>query len=542
MLPARLDVVVDLDYTHVPQSLMSSIRCLSSRLPRCSSKLPACSRNARPSHFSDRRSQTASLLTSRSGAATASFNDGLRAVICAGAGTAAPTECALMGEIPETRYAKSDNGAHIAFQVLGDGPPDLVFMAEGSSNVEFAWDVPAYARVFRRLASFGRLIRFDLRGSGLSDPLGLSEQVSLEGQAKDMLTALDAVGVERAVVVANGPSGLLAIFFAASYPDRVSSLVLDGCYARFAQAPDYSWGVSREVLERTISDMEGRVGAAEHGLARVAPSAMKDPAFVAQWQRRVRATLGPAGVQRTAEMLVFSDVRPLLTAIQAPTLVLYRRGDGFAGKPHAVYLAEHIAGAELVEVPGEDNLIFVGNSDADLDEIEEFLTGARHALRADRVLATVLFTDIVGSTEHAAELGDRGWRDVLDAHDRTIRRQLERFHGREVDTAGDGFLATFDGPRRAIECGCAMRDAVKALGLEIRVGIHTGEIEIRGDDVAGMAVHIGARVEQHADAAEVLVSSTVKDLVAGSDIAFADRGEHELKGVPGTWRLFSVMN
>lgn len=460
-----------------------------------------------------------------------------------------------MGEIPETRYAKTDDGAHVAFQVLGDRPPDLVFIAEGASNVEFAWEIPAYDRVFRRLASFGRLIRFDTRGSGLSDPLGLSEQLSLEAQAKDMLTVLDAAGAERAVVVANSGSGLLAIFFASSYPNRVSSLVLDGCYARLARAPDYPWGVPQEMLEQAVPGHEGGVGRAqdvevrtldvqEHGLIYVAPSAMKDPAFVAQWQRRGRSTsFGPAGVMKMAELLVFSDVRPLLTAVQAPTLVLYRRGDRYAGKPHAVYLAEHISGAKLVELPGEDNLIFVGNSDADLDEIDEFLTGTRHAPRADRVLATVLFTDIVGSTEHAADLGDRRWRDLLDAHDRTIRRQLERFRGREVDTAGDGFLAIFDGPGRAIECGCAMRDAVGALGLEVRVGLHTGEIEVRADDdVAGVAVHIGARVAQHAGAAEVLVSSTVKDLVAGSGIEFDDRGEHELKGVPGTWRLFSVVS
>jgi class 3 adenylate cyclase len=456
---------------------------------------------------------------------------------------AARTSCAVVGDIPETRYAKTDDGAHVAFQVLGDGPPDLVFVAEGASNVEFAWEIPAYDRVFRRLASFGRLIRFDTRGSGLSDPLGLSEQLSLEGQAKDMLTVLDAAGAERAAVVANSGSGLLAIFFAASYPNRISSLVLDGCYARFARAPDYPWGVPQEVLEQTVAGLEGSVGSVEHGLIYVAPSAMKDPAFVAQWQRRGRSTsFGPAGVVKAAEMLVFSDVRPLLTAVQAPTLVLYRRGDRYAGKPHAVYLAEHISGAKLVELPGEDNLIFVGNSDADLDEIGEFLTGGRRAPRADRVLATVLFTDIVGSTEHAAELGDRGWRDLLDAHDRAIRRQLERFRGREVDTAGDGFLAIFDGPGRAIECGCAIRDAVSALGLEIRVSLHTGEIELRGDGVAGVAVHIGARVARQAGAAEVLVSSTVKDLVAGSGIEFDDRGEHELKGVPGTWRLFSVVS
>ena len=280
----------------------------------------------------------------------------------------------------------------------------------------------------------------------------------------------------------------------------------------------------------------------DYGLIQVAPSVADDPAFMAQWQRLSRSTFGPANQRRSAVLSVFSDVRPLLPAIQAPTLVLYRRDDHFAGKPHAVYLAEHISGAKLVELPGEDNLIFVGNSDADLDEIEEFLTGARHAPRSDRVLATVLFTDIVGSTEHLAESGDRKWRDVLDAHDRTIRRQLERFRGREVGTRGDGFVATFDGPGRAIECGCAMRDAVRALGLEIRVGLHTGEIELREDDeVAGVAVHIAARVEQHADPAEVLVSSTVKDLVAGSGIEFDDRGEHQLKGVPGTWKLFSVI-
>jgi class 3 adenylate cyclase len=238
--------------------------------------------------------------------------------------------------------------------------------------------------------------------------------------------------------------------------------------------------------------------------------------------------------------VVYGDVRQLLSAIQAPTLVLYRRGDRFAGKPHAEYLAEHISGAKLAELPGEDNLIFVGDTDADLDEIEEFLTGARHAPTTDRVLATVLFTDIVGSTERAAELGDRRWRDTLDAHDRAVRRQLERFRGREVNTAGDGFLATFDGPGRAIECARAILDAVRALGIEVRAGLHIGEIEVRGDDVAGIAVHIGARVAALAGASEVLVSGAVPPLVAGSGIEFEDRGEHELKGVPGAWRLYAV--
>jgi class 3 adenylate cyclase len=442
---------------------------------------------------------------------------------------------------PEVRYAKTDDGAHIAFQVLGDGPPHLVFVAEGASHLEVASDIPAYDRVFRRLASFSRLIRFDTRGSGLSDPLGMSEQLSLEGQAKDMLAVLDAAGVDATAVVANSTSGLLAIYFAATYANRTSALVLDGCYARLSQAPDYPWGIPKEILEQAVAQFQDHVGSVEYGLRYTAPSAVNDPTFAAQWQRRARSTYGPAGALAMAEMTVFTDLRPVLAAIQAPTLVLYRKGDRFAGKPHARYLAEHISDTKLVELPGDDNLIYVGNSDADLDEIEEFLTGVRHATGTDRVLATVLFTDIVRSTELAATLGDRKWRDLLDTHDRTIRRQLERFRGREVDTAGDGFLATFDGPGRAIECGCAMRDAVRALGLDIRVGIHTGEIEIRGDDVAGVAVHIGARIEQQAHDAEVLVSSTVKDLVVGSGIQFDDRGEHELKGVPGTWRLFSVV-
>jgi class 3 adenylate cyclase len=344
-------------------------------------------------------------------------------------------------------------------------------------------------------------------------------------------------------VVANNVSGLLAIFFAASYPNRLSALVLDGCYARLARATDYAFGVPSEILQQAAALDQGGGSSLIETLSYVAPSVMKDAAFVAQWQRLSRSTFGPAAQRKSAEMLVLSDVRPLLGAVQAPTLVLYRRDDRFAGKPHAMYLTEHIAGAKLVELPGEDNLLFAGNSDADLDEIEEFLTGARHARQTDRVLATVLFTDIVGSTGHLAESGDRKWRDLLEAHDRTIRRQLARFRGREVGTRGDGFVATFDGPGRAIECGCAMRDAVGALGLQIRVGIHTGEIEMRDDDeIAGVAVHVAARVEQHADPAEVLVSSTVKDLVAGSDIEFDDRGEHALKGVPGPWRLFSVLS
>jgi len=447
-----------------------------------------------------------------------------------------------VSEFPETQYARTDDGAHIAFQVVGDGPPDLVFLPDGAiSHLDMMWEMPANASVLRRLASFSRLVLFEPRGSGLSDPLGRDERPSLEGQAEDLLAVLDSIGTDQPALVANSIAGLLAIFFAATYPSRISSLVLDGCYARYARASDYPWGVPTEALERIISEYGAGPISVEQGLKLTAPSMIGDAECVAQYQRRSRSTYGPAASRANAEMAVFTDLRPLLPAIQAPTLVLCRANDSFAGPPHARYLAENILNAKLVELQGDDNLIYVGDSDKDLDEIEEFLTGAVHAPRSNRVLATVLFTDIVSSTERLAELGDRKWRDVLNAHDLAIRRQLERFQGREVGTRGDGFVATFDGPGRAIECACAMRDVVAALDLEIRVGVHTGEIELRDDpEIAGVAVHLAARIEQQARASEVLVSSTVKDLVAGSGIEFEDRGEHQLKGVPGTWRLFSV--
>jgi class 3 adenylate cyclase len=446
-----------------------------------------------------------------------------------------------VSEFPETQYARIDDGGHVAFQVVGDGPPDVAFLPEALIHLEMMWEMPRYASVLRRMASFSQLVLFEPRGSGLSDPLGRDERPSLEGQAADLLAVLNTIGVDQPALVANSVTGLLAIFFAATYPNRISSLVLDGCYARFARAPDYPWGIPTQVLERIISQYGVGPVSVEQGLKYTAPSMIGDAEFVAQWQRRSRSTYGPAAHKANAEMMVLTDLRPLLPAIQAPTLVLCRRNDHFAGPPHARYLAEHIANAKLVELEGDDNLIYAGNSDKDLDEIEEFLTGAVQSPRSNRVLATVLFTDIVSSTEHLAEVGDRKWHDLLDAHDRAIRRQLERFQGREVGTRGDGFVATFDGPGRAIECACAMRDVVAALDLEIRVGVHTGEIELRDDrEIAGVAVHLAARIEQQARASEVLVSSTVKDLVAGSGIAFDDRGEHELKGVPGSWQLYAV--
>jgi class 3 adenylate cyclase len=333
------------------------------------------------------------------------------------------------------------------------------------------------------------------------------------------------------------------MFFAAAYPKRTSAVALHGCYARLAQAYDYPWGVPIDLLDRAVARIGADSSPEEFSSMKfLAPHALQDSEFVSQFYRRARSAISPARGRTGAEAVVYGDVRALLPSIQAPTLVLYRRGDRFAGKPHARYLAEHIADAKLVEVPGEDNLMCVGDFDPEVEEIEEFLTGTRHAPDSDRVLATLLFTDIVGSTERAAEMGDKDWRDLLDRHDQVVRRQIERFRGREVNTIGDGFVATFDGPGRAIACACAIRDAVRALGIEVRAGVHTGEIEIRGDDVAGMAVHIGARVTSTAAPGEVLVSATVKDLVVGSGIEFVDRDEHELKGVPGTWRLYRAVS
>jgi class 3 adenylate cyclase len=429
---------------------------------------------------------------------------------------------------------------HIAYQVVGEGPPDVVFLPLGATHVELAWEIPLFARVFWRLASFSRLIRFDMRGSGLSDPFNLAELPSLEQQAADMRAVLDAAGSQRPALVANQFGGLLAVFFAATYPYRVSSLVLDGCTARMARAPDYPCGVQKDFLELALD----RYGESEPGgreaLRYSAPNASRDPDFLVRYERYSRFIHGLAGRRALAQMFLFADVRPALSAIQAPTLVLYRSGDQFLGGPHAAYLAERIAGTKLIELAGEDNMIFAGDSDADLDQIEEFLTGLAHTRVTDRVLATVLFTDIVGSTEQAAKLGDRAWRELLDSHDRVVRRQLERFGGREVKTVGDGFIATFDGPGRAIHSACAIRDAVRALDLEVRAGLHTGEVEIRGDDVAGLAVHLAQRVSALAHPGEVLVSRTVTDLVVGSGIHFEDRGDHQLKGIPGNWTLYSV--
>jgi class 3 adenylate cyclase len=442
---------------------------------------------------------------------------------------------------PETHYTKTADGVHLAYQVFGHGPLDLVVLP-GGWNLEVEWEWPSVARFFRRLSSFSRVVRFNMREEGLSDPVAPRDWQTLEQRAEDMQAVLDAIGSERTALLGGVFGGTMMVFFAAAHPERVAALVLLGATARFGWAPDYPWGASVEELESIGATAEGGWEQGVGLARRLAPSMADDEAFVSWMARLHRQTYSPGAARAAARLTLETDLRHLLPAIRVPTLVLSRSGiQGPTPNPdHARYLAAHIPGATLTELPGDEVLMYLGDTDAVVDEIEEFLTGSRHAPEADRVLATVLFTDIVGSTERAAELGDRRWRDLLDTHDETVRRQLKRFRGHEVKTAGDSFLATFDGPGRAILCACAIRDAVRALGMEVRAGLHTGEIERRGDDVAGLAVHIGARVASCAGPGEVLVSGAIPPLVAGSGIRFEDRGERELKGVPGTWRLFAV--
>jgi class 3 adenylate cyclase len=444
-----------------------------------------------------------------------------------------------VSEVPETQYAKTIDGVHIAYQELGEGPIDLVFMSTWFSHVDVQWEQPALARFLRRLASFSRLILFDKRGTGSSDPVSLPLRPTLEAWMADISAVMAASGSARSALWGDSSGGMLAALFAATYPDRTAALVLSHTIARGERAPDYPSGILDRISPEDIEATWGTESGLDVELS--APSVAADRGFRTWWARYQRLSVSPAVAAATWAMFRGVDVRDALPVIRVPTLVLHRRDNRWLPVGHGQYIAEHIGGAKYVELDGADQWPFLGDSDSLVDEAQEFLTGSRGGPETDRVLATVLFTDIVGSTDRAAHLGDRKWRDLLDAHDQATRRQLERYRGREIKTTGDGFAATFDGPGRAIQCACAIRDAVRALGLDLRAGLHTGEIELRGEDVAGIAVHIGARVAAHADGGEVLVSETVPRLVTGSGIEFADRGEHELKGVPGQWRLFSVV-
>jgi class 3 adenylate cyclase len=441
-----------------------------------------------------------------------------------------------MAGTPKTQYTKSGD-LHIAYQVTGAGPIDLVFVPGFVSHLEHQWEHPWSAHFFERLGSFSRLIRFDKRGTGLSDRLGGID--TLEQRMDDVRAVMDAVGVERAALFGVSEGGPMSLLFAATYPERTSALVLYGSYACRSWAPDNPGGHTEEEWRAIIAAIEKGWGEGGDMNLR-SPSVAGDESY-RQWAATYqRLAASPGAAIAIIEMNKQIDVRPILSAVRVPTLVVHRTGDRTIRVAQGRYLAEHIPGARLVELPGDDHIPWVADMDAILDEVEEFLTGARRATESDRVLATVLFTDVVGSTEKAAALGDKRWHELLDSYYSLARRELTRFRGREVDTAGDGFFAAFDGPARAIRCAEAISKGVRPLGIEIRAGLHTGECEVIGEKVGGIAVHIGARVASLARAGEVLVSNTVKDLVAGSGISFEDRGTQTLKGVPGDWRLFAV--
>jgi class 3 adenylate cyclase len=440
----------------------------------------------------------------------------------------------------ETQYARAGQ-SYIAYQIVGDGPFDLLFFPEWLNHVELQWEEPRHERFLNTLTSFSRLILFNPRGMGASDPLPAGETPTAEMWVDDLRTVLDAAGSKRPAIFGAGAGGAICMLFAATDPDRVRSLVLCNTCASATRAPDYPIGLPDEVLEQIERTTTEHWGQADQ-LPFWAPAEASDERLRSWFGRYERSSASPGMALAVIKMMLDLDVRPALSAIQAPTLVLHRSGDHMMTVEFGRYIAEHVAGSIYKELSGEEHAYWAGDSQAILDEVEEFLTGTRGAGPPDRILVTVLFTDIVGSTATAAKVGDRRWKDLLREHEAIVRQELGRFRGREIATAGDGFLATFDGPARAIKCARAVRDAVRGTGIEIRAGLHTGEVELHGDNVAGIAVHLGARVAGAAGPGEIFVSRTVVDLVAGSGLEFEDRGTHELKGVPGSWRLFALIS
>jgi class 3 adenylate cyclase len=443
---------------------------------------------------------------------------------------------------PDTRYTKSGD-VHIAYQVVGNGPLDVVLVPGFVSHVEYQWEEPRFANFLRRLASFSRLICFDKRGTGLSDRV--ADMPTLEQRMDDVRAVMDAVGSSRAALVGISEGGPMSVLFAATYPERTVALILYGSFAKRAWAADHPWGRTTADQQKLIESMEHEWGG-PFAIQSYAPSGASDDAFV-RWYANYRRLAASPGAAIAIQKLNYEiDVRHVLPTVRVPTLVLHVTGDRAVAVGNGRYIAEHITGAKFVELPGEDHMPIASAAlrygEAIVDEIEEFLTGVRpdHGGERDRVLATILFTDIVGSTERAAAIGDRRWRETLEQYYGAARRELARFRGREIDTAGDGLFAAFDGPARAIRCACRIRDEVRPLGIEVRSGLHAGECEVVGEKISGIAVHIGARVATNAAPGEVLVSNTVRDLVAGSGIGFKSRGTHVLKGVPGEWPLFVV--
>lgn len=424
--------------------------------------------------------------------------------------------------------------------MIGDGPTDLVVMPGPFVPIDSIDSEPSMYRFYRRLSSFCRVIRFDHRGMGMSSRIG-ADKITPACWAEDAVAVMDAVGCESATILCSGFTAVSALFLAADRPERVANLVVVNGSARALWAPDYEVGINpHSATSFTAVAMES--DAVEHGvdvLAMVAPSVAHDQVFRTWWDAAGNRAASPSMARRSSQALVDADVRDKLPAVTSPTLIVHRAGATFVGAGHGRYLAEHVKGARYVELPGSDSLYWVGDATPILAEIEEFVTGSRSGSDAERVLTTIVFTDIVGSTQRAAALGDDHWRDLLDSHDGMVRRELARYGGREVNTAGDGFVATFSSPSVALDCAEQIVAAVATLGIDVRVGIHAGEVEVRGQDIAGMAVHIGARITALAGPGEILVSSTVREIVTGSHRVFTSRGEHRLRGVPGTWFVYA---
>jgi class 3 adenylate cyclase len=440
--------------------------------------------------------------------------------------------------MPETQYAPGDGGL-IAYQVFGEGPRDLVSLAGSTGHIDARWDSPAFSRYYERLSSFSRVILFDRRGTGASDPLPTNAVPTWEEWADDFRVVMDAAGSDRAAILAYLDAGPMATLFAASHPDRTTALILGNTTARALFADDYPQGLPRDVVEAHLTLIEAGWGTEEFAEL-VSPSLAEDPRGRAWFARYMRASASPRIAAAQLRPMLELDLRDVLSSIRVPTLVLHRRDFVLIPVAQGRFLAEHIPGARFVELEGADSSLTFGDAERALDIIEEFLTGVRRYASFDRMLATVLFTDLVDSTSRAAELGDRRWRELLDHHDAVARAEIEGNHGRLWKTMGDGILATFDAPGRAIRCAVAIADALRHMGLTMRAGLHAGEVELRGDDIGGIAVNTAARVAALAFGGEALVSRTVADLVAGSDIRFADRGTHSLRGIPGEWQIFAV--
>ncbi|MBA2524073.1 MAG: adenylate/guanylate cyclase domain-containing protein [Solirubrobacterales bacterium] len=443
----------------------------------------------------------------------------------------------MPGKPSPVRYVRNGE-QHIAYRTFGDGEQDYCVILPSMGTIEMLGESPA-RQVIEGVAQFSRMISFDRRGSGLSDPI--SEPAPLEDQMGDVIAVLDACGSERAVISAEAEGAMLAVMFAASYPDRVSHLILLHGMARVTSAPGYEWPWSEEVRERDfLAPTIARWGSGDTGAVLAPMLSGRDPSFVDWWARWERLSASPGTMSKLSRLISRMDVRSILPRVQAPTLILDRPRAAQVNSKHSEYLAEHIPGAIFRSLPGRDAISFGDGIEAYLEAVEEFTMGTVSERGSARALATVLFTDIVGSTSHAAALGDRRWRETLEGHDRLTRELVGQYGGKAIKSTGDGFLATFDGPARAVRCASALTQRVGELGIQLRAGLHAGEIELIGADVGGMAVHIGARIGALGGPGEVLTSSTVRDLVVGSGIEFDERGEEELKGVPGAWRIFAV--